>query len=247
MVGYSLLAIGLLALAASILFASTILTFTGLGLVFWGALVFFIRPHNYVRSEMMNASGLSSLQAVDKMMVGLGYTERAVYIPCDGADKIVAFIPSEPFSRIPNSSALDEGEMILKNPDGLVVIPPGLALANLIKEKMKFDSDKNISLEKLVQSLPKVLVEELEIARDVEAEVDGAHVKFKLIDSIYADFCQQVHESSRRCGLGCPLCSALGCVLASASGKPVLLEDDKVSEDNKISETSYKILEGSRL
>src|SRR5208282_3059433 len=43
-IGYFMLGIGALALILSVIFASTILAFIGLGLTFWGLLVFFVRP-----------------------------------------------------------------------------------------------------------------------------------------------------------------------------------------------------------
>lgn len=244
LVGYLLLGLGLLALAASILFTSTILAFVGLGLTFWGALIFFIQPRRYVKSDLMNATALSSLKTIDKMMVGMGYGEKGVYVPA-GKEKAVVFIPSEPFSRIPGSSVV-EGKTFLDEPHGMVIVPPGLALASLIEKKLGF-ALKNCGLETLIRALPKVLVEDLEVVQDVEVEIKGNRVNFKLVDSIYADFCREIRDTSRRCGLGCPMCSALACILTVASGKPVIFEEDEQSPDEKTSITSYVLLDQPRL
>jgi hypothetical protein len=240
-----LLGLGLLALAVSVLFTSTILTFIGLGLAFWGMLMFFIRPHNYVRSDLLNATAMSSLKTIDKILLGMGYSEKGVYIPTNGVDKIMVFVPSEPFSRIPQPAQI-EGKTSLTDPAGLLVVPPGLALANLIEKKLGF-ALKNCGIDTLIRALPKVLTEDLEIVRDFEAEVIGDRVEVKLVDSIYADFCREVRDSSRRCGLGCPMCSALACTIALASGKPVLFEEDKQSPDKKTTESSYQLLSQPRL
>lgn len=245
-IGVVFLGIGLLALGLSVVFTSTILTFIGLGMAFWGMLAFFVRPQSYVRSDLMNATALSSLKTIDKVITeGIGYRERAVYIPSSGPEKAVAFIPSEPFSMIPQSTAI-EGKTRLNDPQGLLVVPPGLALSNLIETKLGFDL-RNCGLETLVRNLPKVLVEDLEIVRDVEIEVKGDLVKFKLVDSIYADFCKQVLDSGRRCGLGCPMCSALACVLTIATGKPVLSQEEKSAPEGGTTESCYQLLSGPRL
>jgi hypothetical protein len=246
LVGCLLLGIGLGALVAAIVFASTILTFIGLGLTFWGSLMFFIQPKNYIRSDLMNATAISSLKTIDKMMIGMGYSERGVYIQAHDSDKAVVFIPSEPFSMIPQLSGIEEDRTFLSDPAGLLVPPPGLALAGLIEKKLGFKL-KNCGLETIVQALPKVLVEDLEIVKDVEIEVKEDSVHFKLYDSIYADFCAEVRNTSRRCGLGCPMCSAFASILAIATGKPVLYEEDKASEDERITESVYQIINRSRL
>jgi len=243
-VGYLMLGIGLAALAISVALTSTILTFIGLGLTFWGMLVFFIRPQSYVKSDLMSATAISSMKSVDEMMLGMGYRERGVYIPAESG-KAVVFVPSEPFSRIPQNTTVD-GKLFLSDPNGLIVVPPGLALSNLIQKKLGFDL-KNCGVETLIHRLPKVLVEDLEIVRDVEIKVEGNSVKFRLIDSIYADFCREVRGSSRRCGLGCPMCSALACILAVATGKPVLFEEDKDAGDGHTTLSEYRLLDESRL
>ncbi len=245
-VGCLLLGIGLAALAAAIVFASTILTFIGLGLTLWGSLMFFVQPKNYVRSDLVNATAISSLKTIDKMMMGMGYREKGVYIQGQDSDKAVVFVPSEPFSMIPQLSGFEEDRTFLSNPAGLLLPPPGLALAGLIEKKLGFKL-KNCGLEALVEALPKVLVEDLEIVKDVEIEVKEETVRIKLFNSIYADFCQEVRDTSRRCGLGCPMCSALASILAMATGKPILYEEDKTSEDKRVTESVYQIINRARL
>lgn len=243
LVGYLLLGFGFVALTASILVASTILTFIGLGLVFWGVLTFFVQPQKYVRSDLMNATAMSTLSTIDRIMIGLGYREQGVYIPV-GKEKTVVFVPSEPFSRIPEGAAI-EGKTFLSNPQGMLVAPPGLALASLIEKKLDFTL-RNAGVEALVRALPKALVEDLEISRDVEIQVAGDKIKIKLIDSIYDDFCKEMRETSRRCGFGCPMCSALACVIATASGKPVMVEEEESSHKGETL-SSFQLINEQRL
>jgi hypothetical protein len=248
-IGYGLLGIGLFALALSVFLGSTILVFIGLGLAFWGMLVFFVRPQKYISSDLMTATAWSSLKTVDDMMLGLGYRERGVYMPA-GPEKAVVFIPSEPFSRLPSPSVIAQGlaadgKLYLHDPDGLLVVPPGLALANLIEKKLGFNI-KDSGLDRVLQSLPKVLVN-LEIVSNADVDVEGDSVRFKLSDSIYADFCKQVRDNSRPCGLGCPMCSALACILAVATGKPVLFEEDKLAPDGKTTLSNYQLVNEPRL
>jgi hypothetical protein len=244
--GCFLLALGLAALAAAIIFVSSILSFIGLGLTLWGTLTFFIQPKNYVKSDLMNATAISSLKTIDHMMLGLGYREKGVYMSEHDSDKAVVFVPAEPFSKIPELSGFEKDKTFLNDPSGLLIPPPGLALAGLIEKKLGFKL-KNCGVDALAEALPKVLVEDLEIVKDVEIEVKGDSVRFKLYDSIYADFCSEIRETSRRCGLGCPMCSALASILALATGKPVLYEEDRTSKDHRLTESVYQLISGPRL
>jgi hypothetical protein len=245
LVGFFLIGVGMVALVAAVLFASTISAFIGLGLAFWGMLAFFVQPKGYVQSDLMNATAISSLRTVDKMMQVMGYGEKGVYIPAGDSDKAVVFVPSEPFSVIPASSEVED-KTFLSEPKGLLIPPPGLALATLIENKLGFKL-KNCGVEALVQALPKVLVEDLEIVSNVEIEVIKDTVRFRLYDSIYSDFCSEVRETSRRCGLGCPMCSALAIILTLATRKPVVYEEDKMSEDKKVTESVYQLISRRRL
>jgi hypothetical protein len=246
LVGCFLLGIGLAVLVASIVLNSTTLAFIGLGLTLWGTLAFFVQPKAYVSSDLMNATAISSLKTIDNMLLALGYREKGVYIRAYDSDKAVVFLPSEPFSMIPQVSELGNEATFLRDPDGVLVSPPGSALAALIEKKLGFKL-KNCGVDALAQALPKVLVEDLEIVKDVEIEAKDDYVRFKLYDSIYADFCYQVRDSSRRCALGCPMCSALANILAVATGKPVIYEEDKMSDDRKTTESVYHLISGPRL
>jgi len=247
LVGPLLLGVGFISLIIAVTLTSTILSFIGLGVMFWGLLAFFIRPHRYIKTDLMGATALSSLKTIDQVLVGMGFREKSVYLPADDAEKAAAFIPAEPFSRIPQSTTTVDGDVVLHDPEGLLIVPPGLALANLIEKKLGFKL-KNCGIEALAQTLPKALVE-LEIAKDAEVEVEGDIVKFRLTDSIYADFCEKAQGDLRRCALGCPMCSALACILAIATGKPVQSEEEKSHkhDEKETSESVYRIVKEQRL
>jgi len=128
--GYGLAGVGGLSLVLATLFTSTVLAFIGLGLTFWGALLLFIRPRHYVRSDLMDSTALSSLTTIDRIITSLGYIQKGVYIPVDSPEKTVVFIPSQPLKKIPKLEQI-ERQTFVKDPDGIAMVPPGLALANL--------------------------------------------------------------------------------------------------------------------
>lgn len=240
--GYAMAGLGGLSLLLSIIHASTVLAFIGLGLTFWGVLLLFIRPRKYVTSELMDSTALSSLTTIDRVMSGLGYTAKGIYIPASNPEKAVVFIPSKPLKRIPKADEI-RNETFVKDPNGMTIVPPGLALANLFERELGVQFNKT-SLETLREPLAKLLIEDLELVQDVEMHIDGDDVRLKFVESIYSDFCRKLRTSTNLCSsLGCPICSAMACVLAQATGKPVKFDKDSYSVDGRTVETSYRILD----
>ena len=81
LVSWFLLALGLIALAFSIIYTSSILAFIGLGLTFWGALTLYITTEKYVKEILLNSTLLPRLANMDKILTELGYHGKAVYLP----------------------------------------------------------------------------------------------------------------------------------------------------------------------
>jgi hypothetical protein len=132
---YTPLLTGGLSLIISVIASSTILAFIGLGILFWGALLLFIKPQHYVRSDLMDSTALSSLKTIDRVMLSLGYYEKGIYIPGGNPERVVVFVPAEPFGRVPTIREI-EGQTFIKDPKGIAMIPPGLALANMIEKHL---------------------------------------------------------------------------------------------------------------
>jgi hypothetical protein len=242
--GYGLAGVGGISLIMSIVFTSTVLAFIGLGLLFWGALLLFIRPRKYIRSDVMDSTALSSLATVDRVVRSLGYTQKGVYIPLHNPEKTVAFISAQANSRLPATEQL-EGQTFVKDPDGIAMVPPGLSLANLFERELGVKFTET-SLQDLAEKLPKLLVDDLEMVQDCEVKIDGNNVRFKFVESVYSEFCSLLRGSTKVCSsLGCPMCSAMACVLAQVSGKPVEFDKDNYSTDGKTVVSSYHILSSS--
>jgi len=243
LIGYGLAGFGVLSLILSVAFTSTVVAFIGLGLTFWGGLLLFIRPRHYVRSDLMDSTALSSLASIDRVIRSLGYNQKGVYIPVSNPEKAVVFIPLHPLNKIPKMEQV-ERRTFVKDPDGIAMVPPGLALANLFERELgvKFSE---WSLDEMVKRLPKLLIEDLEMVQDCSIKVDGDHVSFRFVESVYSEFCSELRGSTKVCSsVGCPMCSAMACVLAEVSHRPVEFDKDKYSTDRGTVESSYRLLPG---
>jgi len=243
--GYTLSILGAVAIASSILYTSSILAFIGLGLVFWGALLLYIRPTRYVKASLLDSSVAASLKAVDRIVAELNYEGKAVYLPPRFLREIkggTAFIPSEGIA-VPPTAEVAEGKVILQNPNGICLTPPGLNLTNHFENELGIDFTR-VDLGYLQNNLPKLFIEALEIAEDLELNVEGGIVHARITGSIYRDLCMELRGLTNICGsLGCPLCSSLALAITRAAGKPVIMEKTKLSTDGKTIEADFRILE----
>jgi len=149
---------------------------------------------------------------------------------------------------IPTVQEVAQDKVFLKNPDGIRLTAPGLGLVNLFESELGTSFAK-VDINYLQNNLPKLFIEGLEIAEDLEINVLGNAIHVKITESIYKDFCNEVRRlSSDVCNrVGCPLCSSIACALTRATGNPVIIETNQPSTDGKVIEASYRILEATDL
>jgi hypothetical protein len=243
LIGYGLAGLGGLSLVLSVVFTSTVLAFIGLGLTFWGALLLFIRPRHYVRTDLMDSTALSSLRTIDRVITGLGYNEKGIYIPVGNPEKTVVFVSSQPLKEIPKAEEIEKRTFV-KNPEGITIVPPGMALANLFEKELgvKFSE---WSLEKMAERLPKLLIEDLEMVQDCTVKIDVDRVSFRFVEPVFSEFCGELKGTTKVCSsLGCPMCSAIACILAQVTHRPVKFDEDKYTVDGGTVESSYLLLTG---
>jgi len=226
-------------LLSSVFFESSILALIGLGLTFWGALLTYVKSNNYVKAVLLDSTAAPSLKAVDEMLNELGIEGKAVYLPPENIEKSeegeVFISKKKDVVIIPR-----KGEV---STDGIYITSPGVGLANLYERRLgkKFiEAD----LEYLRESFPRLFIEDLEIAEDLEMNLEDNRVKVRIEGNLYSNLCMEVRKLRKICdSIGCPLCGSLAVALARVSGKPVVIEDERFSKNGRTLEVEYRILE----
>ena len=99
-----------------------------------------------------------------------------------------------------------------------------------------------ISLEDLFEILPKIIAEDLQLAKEVAMETEENRVHLKIVGSIYKALCYEADLQSVRF-LGSPLVSAIACAIAKTTGKPVTIQETETNPDTETIEVSYRIIE----
>jgi hypothetical protein len=136
-----------------------------------------------------------------------------------------------------------ENSLFCENPKGMLVKPPGAELAKLFEKTLE-TSFLRINLQQLQQTMPKLLVEELETAQAMEItnEKDKIHVKIE--NSIIQNLTEETKKLPKiHNNLGCPLTSAIACALAKVTGKPVTVEKQELNPETRTLKIEYRLIE----
>ncbi|MFX1402835.1 MAG: hypothetical protein ACFE8V_16485, partial [Promethearchaeota archaeon] len=243
-VGLMFIVPGSLLLVLSVILNSQVLAFLGLGLVLWGALFFFVKPERYVQSTLLTSTATPSYSTIDRMVRDLKCEGKSHYIPpypkdvylpehLKGLKDMIVFIARAKTGRRKSAPSLIEiakGTFLYKNPEGICLTPPGLGLLNQFEKELKTDMTR-IGVEELFQLLPQVILENLQLAENLEITQTGNETLLKISDSIYKALYTRGKNLKSVHMLGCPLVSAVACATAIAAGKTVTIDRDAVSLD----------------
>jgi uncharacterized protein YuzE len=246
--GWITLSLGCLSLIVSIISESQILAFIGLGLTFWGIILIYIRSEEYVKGSLLNATSLSTFATLNQIVQELGYREKAIYLPpkyLKDPESNKAYIPKSNLSKLPTPEQIWEKEdkLFIENPQGILLIPPGSELTKLFEKTLQ-TSFTRADLQYLQLNIPKLFVEELEIAQNLDINIENNKVRVKIENSTYLSLAKEAAKFSKLYeSIGCPLSSSIACALAKATGKPVIIEKQQINDEEKTIEIEYRLIE----
>jgi len=246
--GWILLSLGATALAGSILYSSQISAFIGLGLIFWGAILTYIQTEEYIKQNLLDATALPPLITLNQTLQELDYNGKAIYLPpkyFKNPETTKAYIPKQKEGKLPTPEQIQEQEnkLFIENPQGMLITPPGAELTKLFEKTLETNFTR-VDLQYLQQNLPKLFIENLEIAQNFEIETENNKVHVKIENSTYKNLAKlNTQLSNLYTSLGCPLSSAIASALAKATGKPIIIQNQRISEDGKDIEIEYGIIQ----
>ena len=245
---YAFIGIGATVLLTSIVYVSSILAFIGLGLVFWGALLLYIQPEEYTKKSLLDSTVIHPLKSLSQIIYELNYKGKPIYLPpkyFKDPETNKVYISKQKDGKLPEPELIlkHENQLFLQNPQGILMTPPGVQLSNLFEKQLETSFTK-ADLNYIIKNMPKILIENLEIAENIEIKTENNKITIKITNSAFKE---TQNENSKHSylfpSICCPLSSAIACALAKATGKPITIENVQTSEDSKIVETTYQILE----
>jgi hypothetical protein len=264
--GIVLIVLGALSLASSIFYVSSIPALIGLGLIFWGIILTYIQTREYVKKTVLDATTASALATLNQILQELDYRGKAVYLPpkyVNDPESTKAYVPRLKIGKLlpPEQTQSLETQPFSRISRYMIITPPGAELTRLFEDTLQTSFTK-ADLGYLQEHLPKLLIEDLEIASYVEIQtgitktsnpIDNTNaqialehdiINVKITSPAFKNTTRQTTQLSNiNTTLGSPLTSAVACAIAKATGKPIIIENQQVSEDGETTETEYRVLE----
>lgn len=246
-VSLSLLSAGVVALTAALLFASSVLAFVGLGLTFWGATFLYVKTEKPVKEALLDTTTFPSLLTLYQLIAELGFKGQAVYLPpayLTDSKSSKVFVPKHEQKNLLNLEQLpkDEGRLFTTSPEGVLLTPSGADLARLFETTLGTPFTQ-VKLSYLKAHLPRLIIEDLEIADNFTMEIRNDTVSVHIESSTY----RKMHLAAQKhvavtASMECPLCSAIACAIAKAANMPVVVDSEQTSEDGQTMTIEYHLL-----
>ena len=229
-------------LVLSYLYSSLLLTFMGLGLTLWGAIIFYVLPSRHVPEKIIAPMVLHMIRTLDDVLADIGYKGRTVfYYPKheNGPAQGHIFIPYDKTHVVQNDLAF-EGTFHTDS-EGISIVAPSQGLVELFERELKVNF-ADVDLYYIQENLPRLFIEDLKLVDDLLIESDKNVIRARIVGKSSAEICDSVNKLTKLgSNLGCPLCGALALVISKVSGEAVMIKENNVNND--VIETSYAILD----
>ena len=261
LIGAVFIIFGIVSLDFSIFYSLQLLALIGLGLTFWGVVFFLIAPKTYIDAlllasavypEYLTGTVYPEYSTLDRITSDL-QCEKGYYIPTlpreaavpeylKGLKDPVVFVSAGADFQMPLIESISQRKFLLENGSkGALLTPPGLGLLRQIEKKMKAKLN-GLSINKICEVLPCVILEDFALAKDLTMNAEAEHIHLTIENSIYRSLYNPENGSKSARLLGCPIASAIACILAQASGKTITIAEIKTSSDESVIETEYQIV-----
>jgi len=210
----------------------------------------------------LNMTAITPYLTIDRIIKDFKFKGKGYYIPpytkevflpryLEGLQDSVVFISAEDKATLPSIEEMAEGKFFVKKPKGMLLFPPGLGLQAQIEKKISIEKQiamdpvlaPKMELGELCEVLPSVILDDLNLVKDVVMTLEEKRVILKIRNSVY----QNLYDSSNNIKsikiLGCPILSAVASIIAKASGKPVVIGKLDISPDGSSIWAFFSIIE----
>jgi len=239
---------GIICLLFSVINPSILLGYVGLGLIFWGTLLIFIRSEKYVKHDILIKSVGPSLNQINQMINNFNFDKKSVYLPPTISNlkncKVLLFKQRINFENN-LSDQIRNIQKIINQPEILLLEPKGKDLLGSLEEKIK-DDFINIDLTYVEKNLSKLIIDNYELCEKITINTynnsESTKIYIKIHNSIFNELYETIFRSSTTIFDPCPLVSAIGCMLSKVTGNPVIINNLIFSKHNQIIEIHYETI-----
>ena len=246
LIAWLLLPAGTAILLLALTFGSAISAFVGLGFILWGVVILYAGSKRYVEENMLATLIFPPLENLDRLLEALDCKGKAFFLPPEfltDFESCRAYVSMQKNSSPPRPENIrgNENAVLLKEPPGVILEPPGADLTKLLESRLGTRLTR-VDLRFLQGQLSKVFVENLQLAKSFEIAVEKGMVQVAIEDFVLRDMYEKIRGLTHVYGqLGSPVASAIGCALAKSSGKLVSFESEVVNRGGRSLTIEYRI------
>jgi hypothetical protein len=242
---YILLSLGIGAVLVSVLYASAYLAILGIAIIFSDSLLFYLTPTKHIPLIYLDTLANGCQNNVERILSEFDLSEKGIYLPpknLNSFDSSLIFIPNGPKSSLPGPGEIN-GRILSKNKNGVFLTPIGLGLVQLFEKELGMSLTKT-NLKDLQITLPKVMIEYLQLAEKVEIVPEKDKITINIVGSLLGGVCQQTNIlPNTHTQIGCMLSSALACALAKSTGKPIIIQKEVTKKETKTTSIDFLLLD----
>jgi len=239
----AMLVLGIVLLVSSAFYVSSFLAIIGLAIAFWGAILLYIKPVKHVPLSLLYASAEAIASNIERILIELKLSQNGIYLPpknLKNAEDSIVFVPASQHAVLPTPEENND-KLYCNSKNGVLLTPPGLELCQLFERGLGLPITKT-DLSFLQTSLPKLLVETLEVAESLEVKIIGNTIIVEVNGTLFAPLCEQTGKYPRCHGqVGCLLSSALACAFAKSAGEPVTIESELLDVEEGFMQIEFHI------
>lgn len=243
-IAYVFLAIGIIFLGLSYVHNHSILAYIGIALTLWGAILLYVKPINFVRTDILDSSIINLYENIERILEQLQYSGTPFYISpgtLNSIHKVILYLPKRDSNIFPSDTELTDQNIVMQDPLAIKLLPSGLQLF-LTMEKELGIFFSSVNMDYLRNNLGEVVVKKLMLAESLELEVKNEIVEVTIVESIFDKILIQSLSLNQIQIIRDPLTSAIACIISSISRYPVTIKSVTRDDDLPVVKIIYEIL-----
>ncbi len=227
-----LLSGGAISLISAYIYSSTFLLLIGLGVIYTGAVIFYITPSRYIPYSILYELSLSMSRLLNNVISDTR-DKRAIILHTNDINGLVyghIFITDTTNPKLPRD--VSSNNMFYDNPRGVLLPSPLYGIVTLIEKDLNTNL-ASTTLESMKFTLSDIFKHLLKLVDDISIEVMDNSIKivFKGEDAIA--LCRAAERSTPLRGHpSCPICTSTAFIISKMMNKPIFISDNIVEDES---------------
>ena len=239
----ALVSLGVLLLVVSVYSSSSLLAVFWVALTFFGAILVYATPGKHVPFDILYDDADANSCNIERIINCFNLSLKGIYLPpanLPNSDSSLVFVPRKSEFLLPSADELADS-FVTKSKDGVLIIPPGVALCRLFERELKV-SFASLDMSQLKADLPRLLVEELGLAKGFEMSINGNVVDVDIRENVLdrGSLKKMNLPRTHEC-VGSALTSAIACALAKTARVPVMIKSETRLDESKTERVTFEL------